>query len=132
VALIDAFLTATFNVDVLRPVHAPTRDLGSHAAFFDALVGLLGRCLLRFYFGRLGTEHLPNLGNDLLSGMFAFGLAILSCSIWCTPTERGTPYQRAEAATPVRRAAGVGFEPTGRLAAAKVFKTVARWVNHAP
>jgi hypothetical protein len=40
----------------------------------------------------------------------------------CTTPELGTAYQYPEAANPVRRAAGVGFEPTGRLAAANGFQ----------
>jgi hypothetical protein len=83
VALIGAFLAATFTWTYYGLFLLP-RHLGSHAAFLDALVDLLGRCLLRSYFGRLedGDVRLPNLGNDLVSGMFAFGLAIFLCSIW--------------------------------------------------
>lgn len=70
------------HVDVLRPVLAPTRisvlTPRSSMRWWVSWVGVY--CVLTSDVWK--TERLPNLGNDLVSGMFAFGLAIFLCSIW--------------------------------------------------
>jgi arabinofuranan 3-O-arabinosyltransferase len=82
VALIGAFLTATFTWTYYGLFLLPL-----------AISVLMPRSSMRWWVSWVGvycvftsdvwkTERLPNLANDLLSGMFAFGLAILLCSIW--------------------------------------------------
>jgi Glycosyltransferase family 87 len=81
-ALIGAFLTATFTwmyyglfllplaISVLTP-RSSMRWWVSWVVVYCVFTSDVWK-----------TERLPNLANDLVSGMFAFGLAILLCSIW--------------------------------------------------
>jgi hypothetical protein len=82
VALIGAFLTATFTWGYyglfLLPLAISILTPRSSMRWWVSWVSVY--CV--FTSDVWKTERLPNLANDLLSGMFAFGLAFLLCSIW--------------------------------------------------
>jgi arabinofuranan 3-O-arabinosyltransferase len=111
VALIGAFLAATFTWTYyglfLLPLAISVLSPHSSMRWWVSWIGIY--CV--FTSDVWTTERLPDLGNDLVSGMFTFGLAIILSSIWmhayrtrdAVSTRRGR--ERAQAS------GRVGFEP---------------------